>query len=179
MFGYINRARQLKILFILLLSMKTLPVYAACQIDSQKFYAFFKQYRLEINSAENLSQLSRFFTTNFNQYYEEKIAAAKNESFRQRYFSQYWDNLNTAKDVVIVYDYSAACDQNSSTLNLISALNENQNYPSVNIDLWSIAVHYNFENNHWRIDSFEYNKLPSSKNFLNKAIVDNFFTLPR
>ena len=76
---------------------------AACNIDNNEFYNSFKSYREQINTASRLEDLNHFFSSNFNQYFTNKLDAADNDTLNRQYLTQYWDNLNTAKDIVIVY----------------------------------------------------------------------------
>ena len=79
---------------------------AQCDIEADKLYENFKNYRETINSASRLEDLTGYFSKSFNQYFSNKLATARGKNSKQRYLTQYWDNLNTAGDIVIVFDYS-------------------------------------------------------------------------
>ncbi|KPJ95013.1 MAG: hypothetical protein AMJ53_03890 [Gammaproteobacteria bacterium SG8_11] len=151
-----------------------LPWCALAQCDANSVYAAFKQYREQVNSATHLEQLSPYFSTTFNQYYTAKLASEKGST---RYLTHYWDNLNTAQDIVIVYDYAVRCsgkENNQATLTLLAILNQPSTTPQPQVDLWMVKIHYVKEDQQWLIESFEYDKSRSNEVFEENQIVDNF-----
>jgi hypothetical protein len=147
---------------------------AQCASESAELYVVFKQYRESVNTATHLNQLIPYFSTAFNNYYTAKLASAAG---KPRHLTHYWDNLNTAKDIVIVYDYAARCtskDKNQATLSLLAILDQPLTPPQPQVDLWTVKVHYVKEGQTWLIDSFEYDKSHSDRTFEENQIVDNF-----
>jgi len=148
---------------------------AECNVDSNTLYKSFKRYREQINNATQLEELTRYFSENFKQYFTNKLASADNDDARRTYLTQYWNNLNTVRDVVIVFDYTAHCEHNDAVLKLISVLSPLTTSKSGRkVDLWSVTVHYINEHNQWKIDSFEYVRLNGRKKYQEADIKDNF-----
>ncbi|WP_455200129.1 hypothetical protein [Kaarinaea lacus] len=150
------------------------PADAKCEINADNLYEQFKNYREHINTATRLEDLTNYFSQNFNLYYSDKLANARGEASKQRYLTQYWDNLNTLKDIVIVFDYSAKCDKGIATLALVSILDTNQSDEGQEVELWNVLIDYTQDNHAWKIDSFEYKKLGSRKDYLATEIKSNF-----
>ncbi len=88
--------------------------------------------------------------------------------------ARYWDNLNTARDIVIVFDYSLTCNKQISKLSLISVLNSNSITEGQEVELWKVTIRYLYEHNQWKIDSFEYRKLKQGQKYLATDIKNNF-----
>jgi hypothetical protein len=157
------------------------PVQAAraqCELDATHLYGVFKQYREHLDRADHWQQLTPYFSNAFNQYYTTKLASADAKS---RYLAHYWDNLNTAKDIVIIYTYTAQCrnEGQQATLKLLAVLDRPFSEPSLAtqpalVDLWNVRVYYVKEGGRWLIDSFEYDKSQSQQTFKESQIVDNF-----
>ena len=164
----------IKLIFFFIAS--TLPYLASakCDIETNNLYELFKNYREQINTATKLEDLNVYFSQNFNQYYSDKLTHARGELSKQRYLNQYWDNLNTTKDVVIVLDYSVRCDKGNAALELVSILNIDQPNEGQEVELWNVIINYVKDKLDWKIDSFEYKKLDSRKNYLATEIKDNF-----
>ena len=135
-----------------------LLVHAQCdQIKDDNLYEVFKQYREQVNLAKHLDELTPYFSTDFNHYYTAKLASAQSKT---RYLTHYWDNLNTAKDILIVYRYSLRCSHKDeqATLILLAILDEPLAPRQQRGDLWEVKVHYVKEGQAWLINSFEYSK---------------------
>lgn len=127
-----------------------------------------------INTASRLEDLTGYFSNNFNQYFGNKLASAGDKVSKQRYLTQYWDNLNTAKDIVIVFDYSVQCNKNDAILALVSILSSANATEGQEIELWNVKINYLNDNLEWKIDSFEYEKLGPRQNYLATEIKNNF-----
>lgn len=156
----------------------SLPAAAQCEIDEAGLYGQFKQYREQVNSAVSLEQLTPYFSTKFNQYYRSKLEASTGAANRKRYLTHYWDNLNTAKDVVIVYSYAMQChDSNNVSLLVLAILDQGFDPQRVAVDMWEVKIHYQRENSQWLIDSFEYQRSGAQKFYETNQIVDNFATI--
>ena len=172
---YFNLKKFLVVWFCLLPSW----VEAQCDVEAAQLYEAFKLYRERINTATQLEQLTPYFSSAFNQYYADKLSLDRET---RRYLTHYWDNLNTAKDIVIVYDYSAKCEQaDRAALRLLVILNEpglSETPPESRLDLWHVTVYFQREEEYWLIDSFEYRKSRSNKSFSENHIIDNF-AVPR
>jgi hypothetical protein len=155
------------------------PAHASggCNIEADELYQRFKAYRLQINTAKRLEQLNVFFSTNFIRYYEEKLRQAAGKNAKQRYLNQYWYNLTTADDVIIVFDYDMRCTGALSVLQLISVLQSTVASNDPTIELWQVNVYYTMENGHWLINSFEYQPYRQRATEMDREAKDNFFTL--
>ena len=107
------------------------------------------------------------------------MRSASSELIRQRYLAQYWDNLNAARDVVIVFDYSLQCDGQRATLNLISILDNTQARVGQQIRLWQVAIKYVQARQEWKIDSITYEELnhSNSKSYQANEIINNFLNI--
>ena len=154
--------------------------YAQCQTQAQSLYGAFKTYRERINSATALEHLTGYFSANFNSYYTGKLANAENADSKSRYLTQYWDNLNTAKDIVIVYDYALTCktrDQDRAILTLLAILDQPYAVVQPRAELWAVKIHYVNEGQQWLIDSFEYEQSRIERAFEEQQIVDNFVVI--
>jgi len=151
-----------------------LPGFADCAADPEKLYQSFVDYREQINTADRIENLSKYFSDNFNQYFQKKVDNARNRVSKGRHMARYWDNLNTAKDIVIIFDYSLTCDQDNSKLALISVLNSNASIEGQEVELWKVTIRYLLEHNQWKIDSFEYTKLDQGQKYLATDIKNNF-----
>jgi|GEM_PF-1692520 len=154
-----------------------LLAHARCEeIENESLYAVFKQYREQVNVAKHLDELTPYFSTDFNNYYTVKLASAESKT---RYLTHYWDNLNTAKDVLIVYRYTVECTPNGeqATLGLLAILDEPLSPQQQRVDLWEVKVHYVKEGQAWLINSFEYAKSQSKETFEESQIVDNFVVI--
>lgn len=164
---------SLKMIRLLCAALLTLPLSAYAQCEADGLYAAFKQYREHVNIATHLDHLTPYFSTAFKNYYAAKLASAADKT---RYLTHYWDNLNTAKDIVIVYQYAVQCANNDeqATLTLLAVLNQPLPPQQWRVDLWEVKVHYVKEGQTWLIDSFEYAKSQSDKTFHENQIVDNF-----
>lgn len=154
------------------------PVQARCPVNAADLYAEFKQYREHLNSASRLKQLTPYFSNAFNQYYSAKLMPGATQG---RYLTHYWDNLNTAKDIVIIYQYTVQCANHgdNATLTLLAILEQpfseqGSTTQTGLVDLWEVSVHYVKQGRRWLIDSFEYIKSPSEQTFTESQIVDNF-----
>ena len=148
-----------------------------CQFDAAGLYGSFKKYREQINSAVKLEQLTPYFSTAFNRYYTSKLENPELLDSKTRYLTQYWDNLNTAKDIVIVYDYSVSCDtpgESAAVLTLLVVLDQPDAAAQSIVDLWNVKIHYVNEDAHWLINSMEYTKSRSRRSYHESQIVDNF-----
>ncbi len=170
----------LKIIKFLCGTLWLLPLiaYAECELDGLSLYTVFKQYREQVNTATRLEQLTPYFSTVFNNYYTGKLASSSNKT---RHLTHYWDNLNTAQDIVIVYEYTVHCinkNKDQATLTLLAILDQplslQQSPSQQQVDLWAVKIYYVKEEQHWLIDSFEYNKSRSDKTFKEHQIIDNF-----
>jgi hypothetical protein len=169
------------LLLVLLLFGAFAPVQVAraqCELDATQLYRVFKQYREHLNRADHWQQLTPYFSNAFNQYYTSKLGSADAKS---RYLAHYWDNMNTAQDIVIIYAYTAQCRSQAqqATLTLLVVLDRPFSEPSLLtqpalVDLWNVKVYYVKEDGRWLIDSFEYNKSRSQQTFKESQIVDNF-----
>lgn len=148
--------------------------YADCKVDRKTIYQLFVDYREQINRASRLEDLSGYFSDNFNRYFLNKLDATNNETTRGQYMARYWDNLNTARDIVIVFDYSLSCDDEIAKLALIAALSSNNAIEGQEVELWKITIRYLNENQDWKIDSFAYEKLPQGQQYLATDIKNNF-----
>ncbi|WP_455208023.1 hypothetical protein [Kaarinaea lacus] len=148
--------------------------FAQCAVDSDKLYKLFTDYREQINTASKPEDLSAYFSENFNAYFTNKMNTARNETTRGHYLTQYWDNLNTAKDIVIVFDYTLTCDNNSANLALVSILSSNGTTEGREVELWNVAIKYLREDRQWKIDSFAYERLGSNQRYLATDIKNNF-----
>ena len=157
-------------------------VKADCEIDAVSLYASFKKYREQVNTATTLEHLTPYFSTAFNQYYTTKLENPESSDSKTRYLTQYWDNLNTAKDIVIVYDYSLGCalggnknvNAGITTLQLLAVLDQPAVAGQRKVDLWTVKIHYVNEGQRWLIDSMEYGKSRSKRNYDESQIIDNF-----
>jgi hypothetical protein len=148
--------------------------YTACTTDSENIYQLFVEYREQVNSATRLEDLNHYFSDNFNNYYLKKLDAATTETDKGRLMARYWDNLNTARDIIIVFDYSLNCDKQLADLKLISVLSSKTAVVGQEVELWKVTVRYRNENDQWKIDSFEYDKLGRGQEYLATDIKNNF-----
>jgi len=148
--------------------------HANCEASPETIYQLFVDYREQINIAARLEDLQEYFSDNFNRYFLNKLNAASNETSKGEYMARYWDNLNTAKDIVIVFDYSIACRNDSANLALIAALSSNSATVGQEVELWKITIRYLLEKQEWKIDSFSYEKLRHGKQYLATDIKNNF-----
>jgi hypothetical protein len=148
-------------------------VQADCHVDANALYKSFKSYRQQINTATKLEDLTHFFSANFNHYFTNKLESADTDEIYNTYLTQYWGNLNTAKDVVIVINYSVHCQNSDARLVLVSILSGTATKGS-KVDLWNVTINYIHENNDWKIDSFEYEKLNARHKYSETDIKDNF-----
>lgn len=164
---------KFKLCVLWILSGITPFVFANCQSEPDALYTAFKKYRNQINSATQLNDLTPYFSSRFKQYYTEKLANPENKSKRTRFLTHYWDNLNTAKDIIIVYEYVARCKQQRATLKLLTVL-EQPRQSAAQVDLWNVTIYYVKEGASWLIDSIEYEKSNSLRTFEEQQIVDNF-----
>jgi len=162
--------------FNLIFIASTMPCLgnAQCEIKTDNLYEQFKNYRENINTASRLEDLTGYFSNNFNQHFTNKLASASGKTGKQRYLTQYWDNLNTAKDIVIVFDYSVQCIKNNANLALVSILSSANASEGREVELWNVKINYTSENIDWKIDSFEYEKLGPRKDYLATEIKNNF-----
>ncbi|MGD8570431.1 MAG: hypothetical protein PVJ39_20245 [Gammaproteobacteria bacterium] len=153
---------------------------AACRTDAEAMYSAFKSYRQHLNTATHIDELKPYFSTVFNQYYMGRLKKLKSPSASGRFLARYWDNLNTAMDIVIVFDFRAHCVNNSPALELIAVLdtpstsNNRTNAPNGTVQLWRITLYFVYEQNGWKIDSFEYQKDGGSRQYVASDIIDNF-----
>jgi hypothetical protein len=148
---------------------------AQCDMNADNLYEKFKNYRETINTASKLEDLTGYFSQNFNQYFSGKLTTARGNHSKQRYLTQYWDNLNTAGDIVIVFDYSMKCiTRNIVSLALVSILSQTDTSEGQEVELWSVKINYSREHLDWKIDSFEYETLGPGKNYLATEIKNNF-----
>lgn len=152
-------------------------VYAACAAEREKIYPLFIDYREKINTATRVEELTPYFSGNFNGYFSTKLESARSETARSRYLAQYWDNLNTAKDIVIVFDYSLKCTNDNARLTLVSVLSSNGAQEGQEVELWAVTINYLAENQQWKIDSFEYKKLGPDQKYLATSIKNNFLII--
>ena len=160
---------------VFLITVIVYPVAQAdCHVDANALYKSFKRYREQINTATKLEDLTQFFSANFNQYFTNKLESADSDDVYHTYLTQYWDNLNTAKDIVIVFDYSAHCHNREARLALASILSSETATKGLKVNLWSVTVNYISEDNQWKIDSFEYEKLHAGQKYSATDIKDNF-----
>ncbi|MCI0504555.1 MAG: hypothetical protein L0Z73_00450 [Gammaproteobacteria bacterium] len=152
-------------------------VNAACAAEREKIYRLFIDYREQINTASRLEDLIPYFSDNFNGYFSNKLESARSESAKSRYLAQYWDNLNTARDIVIVFDYSLKCINDNARLTLVSVLSSNGVNEGQEVELWTVTINYLAENQQWKIDSFEYKKLGPDQKYLATGIKNNFLKI--
>jgi hypothetical protein len=150
---------------------------ADCQVDATTLYKSFKHYRQQINTATKMEELTHFFSANFNRYFTNKLESADSDDVYQTYLTQYWDNLNTAKDIVIVFDYSAHCHNSAAHLVLVSILSSEPATIGSKVELWSVTINYINESNEWKIDSFDYGKLHAGRKYTTTDIKDNFIKI--
>ena len=169
--------------------------YGACTTDRDAMYKVFKSYRQHLNTVKHIDELKPYFSISFNEYYLAKLAKLQNKPGYDRFFTQYWDNLNTARDIVIVFDYTARCVGNSPALELIAVLDttsndrdirngtdstlvnstvENSTVENSTVELWRVRVYFEYEQSGWKIDSFEYRKNGAARQYLATDIIDNF-----
>ena len=162
--------------FTLLLAMLTIPStsYADCTVNSEKIYQLFVDYREQINTATTPEDLGKYFSDDFNHYFQNKVDNARNPGSKGHYMARYWDNLNTARDIVIVFDYSLTCNKHVSKLALIAVLNSSPATEGEIVELWKVKIRYIYEHKQWKIDSFEYNKLNQGQKYLATDIKNNF-----
>ena len=144
------------------------PGWASCEVD---LYVLFKQYRLHLNNAERLEDLSGYFSNRFNEYYIKRIQHGKD---RKRYIDQYWRNLNTAADLLITYNQQQRCLKDTSRLSITGLLRLDQQRPGETLDLWRLDVKYILQDSQWKIDAFEYNLVPTRLGQESEKILDNF-----
>ncbi len=148
-----------------------------CGTDADTLYAKFKEYREQLNQSSNIEPLSKFYSGNFNLYFTDKMNSAKSEIIRQQYLNQYWDNLNTANDIVIVFDYSTQCTDNQVSLLLVTILDNTNVVEGQEIELWNVAVNYVKDKDGWKIDSITYEKRANSQKYLASEIKSNFLKI--
>lgn len=148
--------------------------HADCEASPATIYQLFVNYREQINVASRLEDLQEYFSDNFNRYFLNKLNAASNETSKGQYMARYWDNLNTARDIVIVFDYSLTCRNDFANLALIAALSSNSATIGQEVELWKITIRYLNEKQDWKIDSFAYEKLRHGKQYLATDIKNNF-----
>lgn len=168
-----NMAIKIRLGIFCLLFAITPLLLANCQIDAHMLYETFKSYRAQVNTATRLEDLTSYFSGGFKQYYTEKLANPENRNKQTRFLTHYWDNLNTAKDIIIVYEYSAQCQQQNATLELLVILDQ-PGQSTRQVDLWKVKIHYTNEKSSWLIDSIEYEKSDSQRTFEEQQIIDNF-----
>lgn len=178
--GFMNPV--LKIILVGWTLLLPVLVCADCEIDAANLYASFKKYREQLNSASRLTQLMPYFSTAFNRYYSDKLENSESEDNKAHYLTQYWNNLNTAKDIVIVYEYSVDCERakdknktaGAAVLSLLVILDQPGVAALSTVDLWYVNVYYVNEAGLWLINSIEYTKSPSPRIYHEKQIIDNF-----
>ena len=151
-----------------------LASYADCHEEADAFYQRFKAYRQHINTASHIADLTPYFSNTFIQYFEVKLLAADSDDEKRRYLTQFWDNLNTAKDIVIIFDYSVQCFNKKTNLDLIAVLDTNQGKDHQTIKLWKVGVSYVLEQDTWKINAFEYQEYNKPEKYIATDIKDNF-----
>jgi hypothetical protein len=153
---------------------------AACRADADAMYSVFKSYRQHLNNATHLDELKPYFSNAFNQYFSGRLAKLKSPSARGRFLARYWDNLNTARDIVIVFDYRGHCVDDTPALELVAVLDTpsnaetNTDTSNIAVQLWRITLYFVHEQNGWKINSFEYRKDGGSRQYVASDIIDNF-----
>lgn len=162
----------------------TMPqsVFGACGASQDSLYSVFKSYRQILNTDHQIDDLKLYFSTNFNEYYQTKLLATQTDSTYKRFLTQYWDNLNTARDIVIVFDEHELCRKNTARLELVTTLDTGTRDPAssngaddgANVQLWRVRIYFVREAGHWKIDSFEYRKIHAAGKYLASDIIDNF-----
>lgn len=164
------------------------PSMAECLSDANAMYDAFKMYRQQLNTAKHIDELKPYFSDNFNQYYGRHLENRHRQPGYNRFLTQYWDNLNTARDIVIVFDFWARCINNTPALHLVAVLDNTAVNKADNgaangdVKLWQVTVYFMYEHNNWKIDSFEYRKLQrrtskSSRQYTAPDIIDNFVNI--
>jgi len=151
-----------------------LPGSADCSINAEDLYAQFKSYRQQINTASRIEELTPYFSREFLQYYDLRLAGADNELEKRRNLTQFWDNLNTGRDIIIIFDYSVQCVHTKAILSLVAALESNQHRESTTVQLWHVRISYMMDDSLWKINAFEYETLNNGKSYLATDIKDNF-----
>jgi len=176
MFDTRKKNPALSVLFSLVLIAFPSHSFADCAVERETIYRQFIDYREQINTASRLEDLTGYFSENFKQYFTAKLGSAAGETNKNRYLAQYWDNLNTAKDIVIVFDYSLRCDKNNNkaSLSLVAVLSSNGVTEGQEVELWNVTVNYLNENQQWKIDSFKYKRLGPNQKYLATGIKNNF-----
>lgn len=168
---------------VLILTILASPlVQGACRADAHAMYNVFKNYRQHLNSATQIDELTPYFSSAFNHYFSGRLKKLKNPSAHGRFLARYWDNLNTARDIIIVFDYRAHCVDNSPVLELVAVLDTSANAENntetgasnTAVQLWRITLYFVHEQNHWKINSFEYQKEGGSRQYVASDIIDNF-----
>lgn len=156
----------------------TTSASAACNTDANHVYEKFKEYRKSLDKTRRVEQLSPFFTQGFKQYYQIKINKTRGSS-KKRFLNQYWDNLNTGRDIIIVYNYLVRCTQNQALLVLDAVLDKNStgSLDASKVDLWNVTIEYQWEQEQWLIQDFAYKKSPQPHKLDSTKIKDNFFRL--
>jgi len=145
------------------------------QRELEVIYPLFVSYRRALNTARAPSDISDFFSPNFNGYFQRRLEKAKNDEEKNRALTQYWDNLNRAQDIISVYQRQLLCRKNKRLLALVASLKSDLPGLGESITLWQVQVEYEHANQAWRINSLEFNRLKKSSQSL--KVLNNFSVL--
>lgn len=141
------------------------------------FYQQFIRYRQAVNSANAPQDLAKYFSPTFNRYFEKKLEKASTDEEKSRALGQYWDNLNSAADVVSVYRQQLECHRDHPVLVLLGSLKSDLPKIGEIIPLWRIHIEYSRQpNGDWRIENIEFNKLKKTPAPL--RLLNNFSVIP-
>lgn len=168
--AYSRYRKGLPVLLIYLIAIFGKPADAAsgCETD---LYTLFKQYRMQLITAQQFEDLSPYFSENFNAYYRSRMA---NKSDRDSYIDQYWKNLIRARELMITYSYRQHCAPPKAMLSIIGLLALDGQRRGETLDLWRLDVEYLQETSGWKINAFEYNLARNQNPSGNVTILDNF-----
>jgi len=139
-------------------------------------YHHFVAYRQAINKARAPADLAKYFTPAFNAYFQQQLAQASNDKEKNRALLQYWDNLNSAADVISVYRYNWSCRHNRNLLVVLGSLKSDLPDIGGTIAVWRIRVEYKQSGDNWLIDNIEFNK--SNKTPKHLRLLNNFTVIP-
>jgi len=139
-------------------------------------YHQFVAYRLAINSATTLADLSHFFVPAFNDYFQQQLDRASNDSEKSQALRQYWNNLNRAEDIVSVYQARLTCRRADAVLDLVVSLKSDLPKIGATISLWQVQLAYLRVNDQWLIEHIEFNKLKKNPGAM--RLLNNFSVIP-
>ena len=144
--------------------------------DRLHLYQRFVDYRKAINRARVPDDLAIFFSPQFINYYQRQWRQAQSDDAKNRALNQYWDNLNSAADIVSVYNRRVNCKKDNAILSLIASLRSDLPEIGGTIGMWRIQIEYTYGPDRWLIDNFEFNKLKTAPKQL--RLLDNFVVIP-